>query len=101
MKRTAWGNGYSEISVVLVCEEVVLVETVMPTVVLVFVAEEVVPLVEVAVVVEVVSVAALLLVLIKSSLMFPPVNDTVSVIEPKPEPEAVTVIAPEVPIGNA
>ena len=107
MKRTAWGNGYSGISVVLVVEEValVLVEIVMPTVVLVVVVEEVmslvdevVPFVEVAVVV---SVVVLLLMLMKSSLMFAPVNDTVFVIEPKPEPEAVTVIVPERPIGNA
>lgn len=101
MKRAAWGNGYSGISVVLVVEEVALVEIVMPTVVLVVMVEEVVPFVEVLVVVVVVSVVVSLLMLLKSSLMFVPVSDTVFVIEPKLEPEVVTVIVPEVPIGNA
>jgi hypothetical protein len=38
---------------------------------------------------------------VKSNLMFAPVSDTVFEIEPRPEPEAVTVIVPDVAIGNA
>jgi hypothetical protein len=38
---------------------------------------------------------------VKSSLTFAPVNVTVWVIGPKPGPEAVTVMVPEVPIGIA
>ena len=112
MKRTAWANGYSGISVVLVVvvEEVLLVvevvlavEEVVLVVVeeVVLVVEEAVRVVDVAVVVVVVFVVVLLPALLKSSLVFAPVNDTVFVIEPNPEPEAVTVIVPEVPIGNA
>lgn len=38
---------------------------------------------------------------VKSILMFTPVSDTVLVTGPKPGPEAVTVIVPDVPIGIA
>ena len=38
---------------------------------------------------------------VKSSLMFVPVSVTVLVIGPKPGPEAVTLIVPDVPIGIA
>jgi hypothetical protein len=38
---------------------------------------------------------------VKSSLTFTPVRVTVLVIGPKPGPEAVTVMVPEVPIGMA
>jgi len=118
MRRTASPDWYSGIPVVLVTalEEVIL------TVEVVRAIEEVAPfdveervvwvelvmatlvvLAEVAWVVEVVVVlvVVLLFVLMKSSLMFVPVNDTVFVIAPKLEPEAVTVIVPEALIGNA
>jgi hypothetical protein len=39
--------------------------------------------------------------MVKSNLMFTPVSDTVLVTGPKPGPEAVTVIVPDVPIGIA
>jgi hypothetical protein len=38
---------------------------------------------------------------VKSNLTFAPVRVTVLVIGPKPGPEAVTVMVPEVPIGIA
>ena len=92
-----------EVVLVVVAEEVALVVVVEDAVLdvdVVRVVEDTKRVVEIVVVVVVVSVIALLLML-KSSLMFAPVNDTVFVIEPKPEPEAVTVIVPEGPIGNA
>ena len=94
------------LEIVLAVEEVVLAvvleEALLVVVVeVVLVVEEAVRVVDVAVVGVVVLVVVLLPALMKSSLMFAPVNDTVFVIEPKTDPEAVTVIVPEVPIGNA